>query len=364
MTISVSYSILPSQLVVNYSGQTVSIPKGDMRYSAVLDKIKTDRLSDIPEMLEAERTGRGRISSDGKFFFIDDIKMPEVLSKKIAEFQCQGFPVVYLERFWDKLALNPSEKSRENLYGFLEHNGHPITPTGNFIAYKRVRSDYYDLYSRTFLNTPGSRVAMKREDVDADSSVTCSKGLHVAAWQYAKNNYSTEGRMIEVEVDPSHVVAVPNDYNKQKLRSCEYVVLGDVDEPETVAAKKTAPVVRQETIPEAAPVANGAEASPIHGCYDRAGFVHFSNLEKLMGVTRKEMATLMMVTPSTISRGATSSGNQERARIIIEIVDRLCRFSNPIKVPELLRSLKVGGRRRTILQWLGCTKNINSEFVL
>jgi hypothetical protein len=123
------------------------------------------------------------------------------------------------------------------LFEFLEKNKHPITEDGKFIAYKKVanaNSDgkYLDIYSHTFDNSPGQVISMDRNQVDEDPSQTCSSGLHVANWDYAANHYgSATDTMMEVEVDPADVVAVPTDYNQAKMRTCRYTVRGVVVNP-------------------------------------------------------------------------------------------------------------------------------------
>lgn len=54
------------------------------------------------------------------------------------------------------------------LYKFLEHNGHPITKNGNFIAYKKVTEDFKDCHTKSIDNNIGETVSMAREDVDND----------------------------------------------------------------------------------------------------------------------------------------------------------------------------------------------------
>jgi bifunctional DNA-binding transcriptional regulator/antitoxin component of YhaV-PrlF toxin-antitoxin module len=71
---------------------------------------------------------------------------------------------------------------------------------------------------------------MKRSEVDDDPAVTCSRGLHVAAFPYARDFYPN-GKMMEVKVNPMDVVAVPDDYNAQKMRVCKYVVLRECEGP-------------------------------------------------------------------------------------------------------------------------------------
>jgi len=63
---------------------------------------------------------------------------------------------------------------------------------------------------------------MNRDNVNPDANETCSHGLHVGAFAYA-NTFSE--LLLEVEVNPKDVVAVPPDYNNQKMRVCEYKVI-------------------------------------------------------------------------------------------------------------------------------------------
>jgi len=91
-------------------------------------------------------------------------------------------------------------------------------------VYKKVRDSWYDSHTgKTYLNKPGATISMPREKVDADRRNTCSRGLHVAAWDYAQGFRGT--RLLLVKVNPRDVVAVPPDYNEQKMRVCKYLVL-------------------------------------------------------------------------------------------------------------------------------------------
>lgn len=154
-----------------------------------------------------------------------DEELPAALSKTLIAFADAGAPYEPLLKFWERLKENPSEDSRSDLYAFLEHNSVPITEDGRFVAYKRVRSNFMDKHSGTFDNSVGKVVSMPREDVDPDRNQTCSRGLHVAAFEYAQGFGYGDDKLLEVEVDPVDVVAVPTDYNNQKMRTCRYTVL-------------------------------------------------------------------------------------------------------------------------------------------
>ena len=142
-----------------------------------------------------------------------------------------GDKVDHLIAFLGKLMNNPSYRAVNELYGFLEKNNHAILPDGNFVAYKIVRSDYKDLHSGTFDNSPGKTVSVPRNLVDEDCNRTCSHGLHVCGFEYLDkygNARNGSDRVVSVSINPADVVAVPIDYNNAKMRVCSYVVLKDI----------------------------------------------------------------------------------------------------------------------------------------
>ena len=99
----------------------------------------------------------------------------------------------------------------------------PITPDGNFLAYKGVRDDYTDWYSGKFANDVGAVLEMPRNGVCDDAQQGCSFGFHAGTYEYAQN-YGSGGHLLMVEISPADVVSVPNDCNCQKLRTCKYQV--------------------------------------------------------------------------------------------------------------------------------------------
>ena len=140
-------------------------------------------------------------------------------------------PVKPLLNFLSKVLQNPSRRAVQELYKFLEHGQMPLTPTGNFLAYKSVRADYKDWYSNKFLNTIGSEHTMARNDVCDDPDLGCSYGFHVGTLAYATEFNQGANRLVVVEVDPSDVVSVPHDCQNQKLRTAKYKVVGEFEKP-------------------------------------------------------------------------------------------------------------------------------------
>jgi len=151
-----------------------------------------------------------------------------------------GFPVEPLVLFMENLMQNPSYRSVNELYGFLEKNNLPITPDGHFLAYKKVRENYHDVYTGKFDNSVGKIVEMERNQVNDDQNQTCSAGLHFCSENYL-NHFGGERVMI-LKINPRDVVSIPTDYNNSKGRACRYEVIGEVGvNPEDVV-EFTAPV--------------------------------------------------------------------------------------------------------------------------
>jgi hypothetical protein len=156
----------------------------------------------------------------------------------------KGYPAFV--KFLEKLATNPSKKSRKHLFHFIENHGITIHPDGDFIAYKGVTSQgnsinhgygivdgvvfgEYDPVARRVLsaaalpNAVGSVVEVPRAYVDDDRSRGCSTGLHAGTYEYA--NGFAQGQLLTVKINPRDVVSVPSDSYNQKLRVSRYEVL-------------------------------------------------------------------------------------------------------------------------------------------
>ena len=138
----------------------------------------------------------------------------------------EEFPIEPLVLFMENMMQNPSYRAVNELYGFLEKNNLPITPDGHFLAYKKVREDYKDVYSGKFDNSVGQVVEMERNQVNDDKNQTCSAGLHFCSQGYL-GHFGGERVMI-LKINPRDVVSIPTDYDNSKGRACRYEVIGEV----------------------------------------------------------------------------------------------------------------------------------------
>jgi len=131
-----------------------------------------------------------------------------------------------LVKFVDKLYDNPQLSVISRIYDFIRASDIEIGEDGRLICFKKIRSDYKDVYTGTIDNSPGQIVSMPRNQVLDDDNQTCARGLHVCSWEYLAH-YSGS-RIIRVAVDPRDVVSIPVDYNDSKMRCCKYEVLEEI----------------------------------------------------------------------------------------------------------------------------------------
>lgn len=226
----INYHVLDNTIVLNFNGKTELVAREDSRFEEIICAIKEDRLDDIPEIVDSTKKyleDKGLMVRDGLVYVNNEV-LPSELNNRIIAFKEQGLPFKHLLMFWNNLKQNPSFNSRQMLFMFLEHNGHPITQDGCFIAYRGVTEDFKDNHTRTFDNKPGSVCSIPRDQVDDNPNNTCSKGLHVACFDYAKG---FGARLVEVKVNPKNVVCVPTDYNGTKMRVCEFEVIQECEKP-------------------------------------------------------------------------------------------------------------------------------------
>jgi hypothetical protein len=230
---SVPFMWVDGNLTLVLNNRTYQVLPDHINYKMILEALPTataDELLDIVDVEKAVAT-----FSDG----LVEIKNGQVtyegevvhgsISKRILEFMSKGLPFQPLVNFLNNLMENPSMQSQKELYDFLEHEHLPITEDGYFLAYKAVRNDYKDKYRGVFDNSVGKICKMQRAKVDDDRARGCSDGLHAGALNYVAGYGSLENgdRIVIVKINPRDVVSVPSDCNCEKLRTCQYEVVGE-----------------------------------------------------------------------------------------------------------------------------------------
>ncbi len=190
--------------------------------------------------------------------------------------------------FMEKLYTNPSKRSQDHLFKFIEANGLQVTPDGDIVLYKGTKDDGKSTHAgygivdgvefkHDYLqNDIGVVVEIPRSMVDENPDVHCSTGLHVGAFEYVTGHWSSTWPTMWVAlVNPRDVVAVPTDFESSKIRVTRYTIAAKLgptnkavkNEGLVWTAQPAAPapveVVIAETKPEAvAPVEVAAKAAP------------------------------------------------------------------------------------------------------
>jgi hypothetical protein len=167
---------------------------------------------------------------DGNVYVSGD-PISNIIAERILQFLAQGVDCLPVFKFITKLNLNPSSRAVNELYTFLEHKFLPLTGSGNFLAYKALRSDFTDVHTGKFDNSVGNVLEMPRNKVDDNKEVGCSYGFHAGTLEYARGFRPCSGKLVLVEINPADVVSIPTDCECQKLRTCKYKVVAEYEVP-------------------------------------------------------------------------------------------------------------------------------------
>lgn len=227
---SYPFIIQGNNVTVVIGNKPHTISKTHITYQRVLDAIKAADWDTVRDIIEPKKVvlnyGAGNVSIQGEQLFWKNQPFANALATRMIQMLQDGFPVDAMVAFMENLMQNPSKRAVDELYGFLEKNQLPITPDGHFLAYKRVRDNYLDVYSGTMDNSVGKIVEMERNQVDDNKDNTCSAGLHFCGQSYL-GHFGGDRTMI-VKINPRDVVSIPSDYNGAKGRACRYEVIGEV----------------------------------------------------------------------------------------------------------------------------------------
>lgn len=164
-----------------------------------------------------------KITFKNNVLFLNEEMLPTELQDRIIKMSLTDDDPSYLIKFYEKLKKNPSARSVEQLWNFLNLTGIPITEDGDFLAYKGITSELLDVHTRTISNKPGAVVSLERNKVSDDPNTPCHYGLHVGSLEYASSFADT---VVICKVSPENVVCVPYDHSYQKMRVCKYTVVG------------------------------------------------------------------------------------------------------------------------------------------
>ena len=151
------------------------------------------------------------------------------LAERILELVSEGLSIEPWIRFAEKVYRNPRPWVADELDLWLATSNLPLTEDGDFLAYKKIRDDYFDIYTGTFDNSPGRVCWVPEEEVDTDRNRTCSTGLHFCSQSYLPRFGDSSGnRVVVLKINPEHVVSIPSDYDNAKGRCWRYEVVAEI----------------------------------------------------------------------------------------------------------------------------------------
>lgn len=236
--------------IVGSDGKMHNIRKGQPNFLVVRDALLAEDWEKAMGSLEIKGTvkswakGRFTFSADGEHLLYDGKEVERDLNNRVMEMVRKNEDPTPLFNFFERLQKNPSWRSVQQLFKFLNHDGISFLPDGCFLAYKGVRMDYKDAHSGTVDNSPGKTHQMPRNQISDDPREACHVGFHVGALSYAQ---SFSERVVVCKVDPADVVSVPYDESERKVRVCKYTVVGNYGEqlPSTIYTDEL-PSIKEE----------------------------------------------------------------------------------------------------------------------
>lgn len=265
---SISYSFTegdqftPSSLTVVLSGGRSKQVRSDHKnWLAICECLKQDNerqlvnlINDTATPVKREKVvvlpdcniGKVRVRNDRVYY--DGLEIEDCVVDHMRKCVAQNLPLTGFVAFINKVYRNIELRVRLELFDFASRNGLTINSKGNLLAYKAVNHEYMSKHRTPdggrIDNRPGTTVRMERSLVQADHAVGCGKGLHAGSLNYVYGYGGGSDRIVIVEIDPINVVSVPSDCSYQKLRVCEYYVVGDYNgELEKVCYDAAKPVV-------------------------------------------------------------------------------------------------------------------------
>ena len=173
----IPYILTEKSVAVVIDGRALTMESNNPSWNKVIEALNNEEYEKLPQLFDLCKAiedytdeESGISVKNGEIFFEDEV-VHNVVVDKILGFMKQGLPFKPLVRFLGKLMANPSRRAVNELYTFLQHKNMPITPEGNFIAYKGVTSHFKDHHTQKFDNSVGQTLSMIRNKVCDDANI-------------------------------------------------------------------------------------------------------------------------------------------------------------------------------------------------
>ena len=225
-------------------GEMYSITDERPQFEAILNKLRQGDESVVADFDAANFANKAfhkvtdRVNIKSGVIYLDDEPVDNGMARVIMDYLAEGNDnALPLVKFMERLHENPSHRSREQLWQYVQRHDIHIADDGRMALYKSVYPDGDGFKSvasgRAFVNgvehkgqipsKPGDIVTMPRREISDDPDRACHAGLHCGARSYAEGFFGGAGRvMVMVLVGPEHVVCVPKDHEWAKIRVEQY----------------------------------------------------------------------------------------------------------------------------------------------
>jgi hypothetical protein len=239
--------------------QAISAIKNNNEFAlrTIVDKIAALKVyiaPVVPSFGVSSYDGVGVEIKGNQVYFAGEV-VDNAVTDKIVTFMQKELPFQPLLNFLTKLLNNPSKRSLDSLYKFIEKHNLMIDEDGDVLAWKAVRSNFTDKYSGKLDNSPNKSVKVPRNKVSDDPNYGCHYGLHCGNWNYVTGFATGDDKFVMVKVNPKNVVCIPHDSGYEKMRVCEYFVVQEVNREEVIAFDDSIRVTRSGLFePVVAPV--------------------------------------------------------------------------------------------------------------
>ena len=256
-------------MTVIIGGRPYAVSEDHPKYDVLVESLNEDDADKFMEWINYEEKveeyvtgqldGTGIEVRDGSIWYGGQV-LHNVMCDRTIRFMERGLPYNHMLAFMGELMENPSMRSVQQLYPFLEKENIPITDDGHFLGYKVVHKyhgadfkdqfgqtvtegDLVDKHSSSVRNNIGDTPSVPRNMVDDNPNSACSYGLHVGSLAYAgpNGNFKSSGDVcLIVKVNPKNVVSIPTS-DANKLRCCEYEVVSLYEDLDNDLAVKELP---------------------------------------------------------------------------------------------------------------------------
>jgi hypothetical protein len=245
--ISISETGEKSLTFVSHQGVLVTLPGDHPNFNRISHALLNgDDPTDLLDLNKVVQALDGRVTVENGQVFYEGEPTHGAVARTILRYEAEGRDFGGLVKFLERLFQNPSRRSRDQLWSWLERQDLAVDADGFFLAFKGVNPRYEDTPEFPKAQYPyqsshsgpaivddkpfnghvpqgvGAVVQVDRTEVDDDYRNDCSYGLHVGTFQYASGFAKV---LEEVRVDPADVVTVP-EYDTNKLRCAKYEVIG------------------------------------------------------------------------------------------------------------------------------------------